>query len=182
MKGLYIGRFQPLHLGHLAAIREARQLGLEELIIGIGDAQKGRTNRNPFTYDEVLHMWLPIADELDISTRIYRLPDIGDPAGYAQHVEQITASSEYDTIVISGNPHTQACFRDYNRQYAIYHPRQSIPLDQGYLCATKIREWMQEGGPWQSYVPHSTQQIVNDVMNQIDAMNQVMEVKLCSTQ
>lgn len=46
--GLYIGRFQPFHLGHRYVIQEAlRQCG--HLIIAIGSAQESGTEKNPFS-------------------------------------------------------------------------------------------------------------------------------------
>lgn len=49
--GIFIGRFQPLHIGHEHVIRQA--LGrVKRLIILIGSAQCARDPRNPFTYEE----------------------------------------------------------------------------------------------------------------------------------
>ena len=48
---VFLGRFQPIHNGHMAVIRQA----LEEapfLMIGIGSANEPRTVRNPFTSAE----------------------------------------------------------------------------------------------------------------------------------
>lgn len=49
--GVYIGRFQPLHIGHELVIREA--LGrVETLIVIVGSSRQARTPVNPFTFDE----------------------------------------------------------------------------------------------------------------------------------
>ena len=49
--GVFIGRFQPLHIGHEHVIRQA--LGrVKRLIVLIGSAQCARDPRNPFTFDE----------------------------------------------------------------------------------------------------------------------------------
>lgn len=45
--GLYIGRFQPFHNGHLYMVQEALKQ-CEFLIIAIGSAQEKRTEKNPF--------------------------------------------------------------------------------------------------------------------------------------
>jgi len=51
MNGLFIGRFQPFHLGHLDAIRFGLSK-VENLWIGIGSSNKSNEKRNPFTADE----------------------------------------------------------------------------------------------------------------------------------
>lgn len=49
--GVFIGRFQPLHIGHEAVIRSALEK-VDTLIVLIGSARQARTPRNPFTYSE----------------------------------------------------------------------------------------------------------------------------------
>ncbi|AKJ28211.1 bifunctional nicotinamide-nucleotide adenylyltransferase/Nudix hydroxylase [Caldimonas brevitalea] len=61
---LLIGRFQPLHNGHLALLQQA--LGLApRCVVVIGSAFQARTPRNPFTWQEraqMLRLALPEAD------------------------------------------------------------------------------------------------------------------------
>lgn len=47
--GLYIGRFQPLHVGHASIIYQMAK-ECETIIIAIGSAQERGTKRNPFSY------------------------------------------------------------------------------------------------------------------------------------
>lgn len=49
--GVFIGRFQPLHLGHLNTIERAIE-EVDELVIVIGSARTARNLRNPFTATE----------------------------------------------------------------------------------------------------------------------------------
>lgn len=49
--GVFIGRFQPLHLGHEHTIRHALER-VNRLIVLIGSANVARDPRNPFTFDE----------------------------------------------------------------------------------------------------------------------------------
>ncbi len=48
---VFIGRFQPLHNGHLKVIQEALRLA-RRVIILVGSANRPREFRNPFTFDE----------------------------------------------------------------------------------------------------------------------------------
>jgi bifunctional NMN adenylyltransferase/nudix hydrolase len=49
--GVFIGRFQPLHIGHEHVIRHALER-VNSLIVLVGSAHAARDPRNPFTYDE----------------------------------------------------------------------------------------------------------------------------------
>lgn len=48
---VFIGRFQPLHLGHQEVIERARKLAKNVLVL-VGSAGVARSVRNPFTYKE----------------------------------------------------------------------------------------------------------------------------------
>lgn len=48
---VFIGRFQPFHMGHKKVIDEALQLS-EKVLVLVGSAYSPRTLRNPFTYEE----------------------------------------------------------------------------------------------------------------------------------
>lgn len=52
---VFIGRFQPFHLGHMAVVSEALTIATKVAII-VGSAGSSRSHRNPFTYDERVQM------------------------------------------------------------------------------------------------------------------------------
>jgi len=54
-RGILVGRFQPFHLGHLSAVRDASR-EVDELVIVIGSSQKSHEFRNPFTAGERIEM------------------------------------------------------------------------------------------------------------------------------
>ncbi len=54
--GVFIGRFQPLHIGHEFVVREALSR-TRHLIVLVGSANVARDPRNPFTYDERRQMF-----------------------------------------------------------------------------------------------------------------------------
>ena len=52
---LFIGRFQPLHKGHLAALRHISKRAKKILVV-IGSSQEKKTEKNPFSARERLAM------------------------------------------------------------------------------------------------------------------------------
>ncbi len=48
---VFIGRFQPFHLGHLNVVKQALDLS-DKVLILVGSANQPRTPKNPFTFEE----------------------------------------------------------------------------------------------------------------------------------
>src|SRR3989304_2190105 len=73
-RGLFVGRFQPFHLGHLGAIKDV--LGeVDEIVIVIGSAQYSHTVNNPFTAGERLVMVSRALEEAGINfSRVWIVP------------------------------------------------------------------------------------------------------------
>jgi nicotinamide-nucleotide adenylyltransferase len=57
-RGLYIGRFQPYHLGHQAVLQKIVE-EVDEIVVGLGSAQASHTLDNPFTAGERISMIWP---------------------------------------------------------------------------------------------------------------------------
>lgn len=53
--GIYIGRFQPLHWGHLDSMIKALEV-VDKLIVIVGSSFAARDPKNPFTFEERKHM------------------------------------------------------------------------------------------------------------------------------
>lgn len=54
-QALFVGRFQPFHLGHLSVIKKALEVE-DRLIIMIGSAEENHESANPFTAGERFQM------------------------------------------------------------------------------------------------------------------------------
>lgn len=63
---VFIGRFQPFHLGHKQVVKDALQQ-TDHLLILVGSAHQPRTIKNPFTYEERQQMILASLDPQDIA-------------------------------------------------------------------------------------------------------------------
>lgn len=152
MNGLIIGRFQPFHLGHLAAVKFALS-NVESLSIGIGSSNKSNEKRNPFTADERKEMILSSLDKTDLErVQIYYIPDVNDHAKWTHHVDSIVPS--YD-VVFSNDDFTQDLYR--KRQIKVV----AVPLKQREdLSGTDIREKIASNRKWDDLVPEGTKKIL----------------------
>lgn len=74
-RGLFLGRFQPFHIGHLSVVKEMDQdQDIDEILILIGSSQESKTFSNPFTVkerEEIIKSSLKIRK----SYKIFSLPD-----------------------------------------------------------------------------------------------------------
>lgn len=108
-RGLFVGRFQPFHRGHLKAIEviHARR-PTERLLIGIGSAQESFTIQNPFTAGERFDMIDRALRAAGIDgAQIVPLPDIHQHALWVRYVEGMLPKFHH---VYTNNPLTQSLF------------------------------------------------------------------------
>lgn len=82
--GVYIGRFQPLHIGHEAVIREALTK-VDTLIVVIGSAGIAPSPVNPFTYEQRAEIFKQVFRHELNARRMILVPmeDDGDDALWA---------------------------------------------------------------------------------------------------
>mgnify|MGYP002700343146 FL=1 len=82
---IVLGRFQPLHNGHITVIEHALKKGFTT--IAIGSAQLGHEENNPWTGEErkeMLRSWLGNRD-----AEIVLVDDINDPPNWVGHATDI---------------------------------------------------------------------------------------------
>lgn len=157
--GLFIGRFQPFHNGHLATVEFALSK-VDRLVIVVGSAQKSHEQRNPFTAGERIMM---IKDALDANKKIdFRriliipVPDVDVHSEWTRQVDMLVP--QYD-IVIANDPVTLSLFRERGVKVI------EAPLyKRDELAATKIRNRMARGDKaWVNLVPPSVAKIIKRI-------------------
>jgi nicotinamide-nucleotide adenylyltransferase len=111
-RAMLLGRYQPLHYGHLKAILEAAEDGYEPIIV-VGSADKAWEEKNPLTAGERIEMIDAVmreyAERLDYLDNYFvvPVPDIGRDRDYARHVEDYLPRF---SIVYAGNLNTLNLF------------------------------------------------------------------------
>ncbi|WP_048165986.1 nicotinamide-nucleotide adenylyltransferase [Palaeococcus pacificus] len=157
MRGLFIGRFQPVHNGHLKAL-EFIFKEVDELIIGIGSAQVSHTLKNPFTTSERMEMLLRALDEAGFDRGRYfliPLPDINFNSIWAPYVESIVPKFD---VVFTGNSLVAQLFRE--RGYKVFVQPM---FRKDILSATEIRRRMLEDESWENLVPKSVVEYIKEI-------------------
>ncbi len=165
-RGLYVGRFQPFHLGHLEAIKDVLK-EVEELVIVIGSAQYSHKIHNPFTAGERLVMIRRALQEagMDYSRLwIVPVPDVHLHMLWASALEGYTPSFN---IVYSNEPLTRRLFME-----AGYKVESIRFFRRRLYTSTLVREKMLRGESWKKLVPKS----VADFITEIDGVNRLRDL------
>ncbi len=152
MNGLLIGRFQPFHKGHLAAVNFGLSQ-VENLWIGIGSSNKSNEKRNPFSADERKAMILSSLDKSTLNRiRVFYIPDINDHDKWTHHIDSIVP--KYD-IVFSNDDFTTTLYQKRGIKVI------QVPLLQrDVISGTNIREMMAMGKNWMELVPEETKKVL----------------------
>jgi len=140
---LFIGRFQPFHKGHLAAVKQILEEN-DKVLIGIGSAQYNNTKENPFTAEERKEMIKKTLDDERINNyEIVFIPDIHNDPKWAAHVESLCPKFD---VVYSNSEHTKKCFgyTDYSIKPI------KIEFD---ISSTEIRKKISQDEDWSELVP-----------------------------
>lgn len=141
---VYIGRFQPVHNGHVEVLRNAAKLA-HRVVVVVGSADRPRTYKNPFFFQErkaMLHGAIKefrLADEYDTAfTVVPNIDTIYDDTAWMVRIQDIVAKNSYpgEKIGIIGH------VKDSTSEYLNWFPQWEFigqdlvePLD-----ATQIRD------------------------------------------
>jgi len=155
MKALFIGRFQPFHMGHLMVLQHVAK-DYDEIIVGIGSSQYGNTVDNPFTADERITMIKKSLEKSKISNyRIVLIPDIHNPPKWVAHVLSIV--NDFD-VVLTTNALTKRLFKEKG-----FTVKETPIFDRNNYSGKEIRRRIAHGEQWEDLVPEPVTQIITDI-------------------
>ena len=165
-RGLYVGRFQPFHLGHLGAIKEVL-LEVDELAIVIGSAQYSHNPSNPFTAGERLVMIRRALEEAKVDNSKVWIVPVPDVHLHMLWVSALEGYTPKFNIVYSNEPLTRRLFSEAG--YVV----KSIPYyNRNIYMSTIIREKMIKDENWTDLVPKS----VANFIKEIDGVNRLRDL------
>lgn len=153
MIGIYAGRFQPFHLGHLNSLNHILSKAEETFVLICSKSENHIDDRNPFTYEERKEM---ISKSLGIYRRVHfrHIKDQTDDREWARIIEKEIPKGR--KVSFSNNPNTTKAFR--------LHGYESLPLPIKYedINATLIRELIVTNKEYKHLIPQGTLTVIED--------------------
>ena len=165
-RGLYVGRFQPFHLGHLNAIKEVLK-EIDELVIVIGSAQYSHNRSNPFTAGERLVMVRGALEECEVDHRRVWIVPVPDVHLHMMWVSSLEGYTPRFDVVYSNEPLTRRLFTE-----AGYKVKPIRFFDRKVYSSTEIRERMVKDENWEKLVPKSVAAFIKE----IDGINRLKDL------
>ncbi|MEM2117499.1 MAG: nicotinamide-nucleotide adenylyltransferase [Candidatus Bathyarchaeia archaeon] len=165
-RGLYVGRFQPFHLGHLGAIRDILE-EVKELVVVIGSAQYSHNLNNPFTAGERLTMIRKALEEAKIDcSRVWIVP-VPDVHLHMMWVSAVEGYTPKFDVVYSNESLTKRLFMEagYKVKPIRFHERK-------LYSSTEVRERMLRDESWEKLVPKSVAAFIRE----IDGINRLRDL------
>ena len=159
MNALFIGRFQPFHLGHLSVIKKAITEN-DRLFIGIGSAEQNFRPANPFTAGERFQMIEAALDEAKIPRgkyEIFPVRNIDNYALWTRHVEIFLPPFQK---IYTGSETVKNLYENENNNRK--NPYEIVDVNKELkISSTQIRELMISSGKWEILVPPAVAEFIN---------------------
>lgn len=157
VRALMLGRFQPMHNGHMEVIREVLGMdGVEGLIVAVGSAQESHTPENPFTAGERFEM-IEKASEDDGLDGLTIVPVV-DLNRYGLYVEYVTGLVPPFGAVVTHSPLTKRLFAE--KGLRIIEPGLH---DRPLYSSTEIRRRIVANESWQDLVPAAVARVLERI-------------------
>ena len=162
---LFIGRFQPLHHGHIYILTKILK-NYKKLKIGIGSSQLSKIKSDPFTYEERENFISSALNKRGINSnrfKIFPIPDIFNANKWVDHVLSIVG--EFDTVFSNS---------DWVRQ--LFHNKgikigEKIEIFKKKYNGSNVRKLIsKENKNWKSLVPR-------EIVNLIEEYNGIKLIK-----
>jgi nicotinamide-nucleotide adenylyltransferase len=147
VRGLFVGRFQPFHGGHLAVVERIRAERPEaELLVAIGSAEQSFTWENPFTAGERFEMIERALEEAGVA-RVAIVP-VADIQRHAQWVRYLEGLLPAFDRVYSRNRLTELLF-----ERAGYRVERHPLVARARYEGVRIRRALARDRGWRGAVP-----------------------------
>jgi nicotinamide-nucleotide adenylyltransferase len=144
--GLVIGRFQPLHYGHIYLLQQALT-HVEKIIIGIGSSNVTDED-NPFSYEQRVHMIRQAVQKENMMEDVVKIipsDDVPDDDQWLKDTIELTGPID---TVIGNNNWVKGIFKKAG------YPVVTIPYYKRELYeGKKIRTIMRKHDDWKTHTP-----------------------------
>lgn len=156
-RGLLIGRFQPLHFGHIHLIHESLKQ-IDRIVIGVGSAQlvQIHADENPYPYAVRKKMLEYMIRDERLEKRIESVIALDDDPNDDVWREHVLSQTGPFDVVVTNNDWVTGIFE------SVGTPTLSIPLYKRHLYEGKrIREAIEVSRAWHHCIPAYVQKIIS---------------------
>ena len=154
---LFLGRFQPLHHGHIYMLNKILKT-YNIIKIGVGSSQVSKSKINPFTYEERVNFITLALNKRGIPSqrfRVYPIPDIFNANKWVNHVISIVGS--FDTI-FSNSDWVRQLFQNEG-----YNVGEKIGIFKKKYNASNVRKLISKDNKnWTTLVPKEIVNLIRD--------------------
>jgi len=156
-RGVFVGRFQPFHRGHLKAVKDILK-EVDELIIVVGSSQYSHEIENPFTCGERITMIRQTLEEEGIPPSRCWIVPVPDVHVHMVWVAQVIGYTPRFRIVYTNEPLTRRLFLEsgFKVKAVPFHKRE-------VYSATEIRKRMFNDENWEELVPQKVAQFIKEI-------------------
>jgi nicotinamide-nucleotide adenylyltransferase len=155
--GALVGRFQPLHNGHVEAVRFALTK-VELLYIVVGSAEKSHEIRNPFTAGERMRMIKLALDESDVDCHRVMIVPIPDAEAHSVWVSYVDSYTMNYSVVFTNDPLSARLFQEKGVTVL------QVPfLRRDTLSGTEVRTRISDRADWKKLVPKAVEDVIIEV-------------------
>ena len=156
-RGLFVGRFQPFHNGHLEVIKIIAK-NVDEVVIVVGSSQYSHRLDNPFTAGERITMIRRALKEARIQlSRVWIIP-VPDVHQHALWVSQLVGYSPKFDVVYANEPLTHRLFNEAGFKV------EPMPfIKREFYSATEIRKLILNGSDWEKLVPGAVAKFIKKI-------------------
>lgn len=154
-RALFIGRFQPFHLGHLDLLKRILK-DFREVTVGVGSSQYSHVLENPFTFSERHEMIQRTLEAEGVDGwQVIPIPDVDI---HSQWVTHLLSRVPPFQAVFSHEPLTRQLFHD-----AGIRVLEKPLLNRDKLSGTEIRRRILEGGNWRELLPSHVAEFIEEI-------------------
>lgn len=155
--GVFVGRFQPFHNGHLSAVRYALTK-VDYLYIVVGSSQRSHERDNPFTAGERVAMIREALVEGNVKASRWMIIPVPDADSHSVWVATLRSSVPKFDVVFSNDSLTIRLFKEAHIKVL------PIPYTKREeYSATNVRTRILERKNWQSLVPTAVARLVEQL-------------------
>ncbi len=160
MRGLFIGRFQPFHKGHIAVVEQIAE-ECTSIIIGVGSAQKEREFHDPLSGGQRIDIINRVLENrLSVPYEVYPIPDIDCYPAWAHYIKAILP--RFDRVYANSSV-VLNLFKETRVEIV-----QVKEVNREEYSGTEIRRRISEGEDWKHLVPDEVVEYLEEIdLNEI---------------